>query len=139
KVTDLTLEAGRHRKKRTQLSRLGIADPRYPIRTTPGASVVSIPGPPPMAYSCARRSRQGPGSRVPKARLINRKSGLPGWQRCSRRTTETTCGRSQKEGFARAYFPSTTCLNPRGDFPPKPGDMAGAPSERYSRLEGNQP
>ena len=30
-----------------KLSKLGIADPRYPIRTTPGASVVSISGPPP--------------------------------------------------------------------------------------------
>ena len=31
----------------TKLAKLGIADPRFPIRTTPGASVVSISGPPP--------------------------------------------------------------------------------------------
>jgi type III secretion protein C len=31
----------------TKLTKLGIADPRFPIRTTPGASVVSISGPPP--------------------------------------------------------------------------------------------
>lgn len=30
-----------------KLTKLGIADPRYPIRITPGASVVSISGPPP--------------------------------------------------------------------------------------------
>jgi type II secretory pathway component GspD/PulD (secretin) len=30
-----------------KLAKLGIADPRFPIRTTPGASVVSISGPPP--------------------------------------------------------------------------------------------
>jgi type III secretion protein C len=31
----------------SKLSRLGIADPRYPIRTTPGSGVISVSGPPP--------------------------------------------------------------------------------------------
>jgi len=30
-----------------KLTKLGIADPRYPIRTTPGSGVISISGPPP--------------------------------------------------------------------------------------------
>jgi hypothetical protein len=31
----------------SKLNRLGIADPRYPIRTTPGSGVISVSGPPP--------------------------------------------------------------------------------------------
>jgi type III secretion protein C len=31
----------------SKLSKLGIADPRYPIRTTPGSSLISVSGPPP--------------------------------------------------------------------------------------------
>ena len=31
----------------SKLSRLGIADPRYPIRTTPGSGLISVSGPPP--------------------------------------------------------------------------------------------
>jgi type III secretion protein C len=30
-----------------KLTKLGIADPRYPIRTTPGSGVISVSGPPP--------------------------------------------------------------------------------------------
>jgi type II secretory pathway component GspD/PulD (secretin) len=31
----------------SKLSKLGIADPRYPIRTRPGSGLISVSGPPP--------------------------------------------------------------------------------------------
>jgi len=55
-----------------KLSRLGIADPRYPIRTTPGATVASVSGPPPyialvrqtLAAMAKQATPQGEDTRV---------------------------------------------------------------------------
>jgi type III secretion protein C len=55
----------------TKLTKLGIADSRYPIRTTPGSGVISISGPPPYIVlvrqtliAMARAVPQGEDTRV---------------------------------------------------------------------------
>ena len=55
----------------SKLSKLGIADPRYPIRTTPGSGVISVSGPPPYIVlvrqtliAMARNIPQGEDTRV---------------------------------------------------------------------------
>jgi type II secretory pathway component GspD/PulD (secretin) len=55
----------------SKLSNLGIADPRYPIRTTPGSGVISVSGPPPYIVlvrqtliAMARQVPQGEDTRV---------------------------------------------------------------------------
>ena len=54
-----------------KLSKLGIADPRYPIRTTPGSGIISVSGPPPYIVlvrqtliAMARNVPQGEDTRV---------------------------------------------------------------------------
>jgi type III secretion protein C len=54
-----------------KLSKLGIADPRYPIRTTPGSGLISVSGPPPYIVlvrqtliAMARQIPQGEDTRV---------------------------------------------------------------------------
>jgi type II secretory pathway component GspD/PulD (secretin) len=55
----------------SKLSKLGIADPRYPIRTTPGSGLISVSGPPPYIVlvrqtliAMARNIPQGEDTRV---------------------------------------------------------------------------
>jgi type III secretion protein C len=55
----------------SKLSKLGIADPRYPIRTTPGSGVISVSGPPPYIVlvrqtliAMARQVPEGEDTRV---------------------------------------------------------------------------
>jgi type II secretory pathway component GspD/PulD (secretin) len=55
----------------SKLTKLGIADPRYPIRTTPESSVISVSGPPPYIalvrqtlIAMARQVPQGEDDRV---------------------------------------------------------------------------
>ena len=55
----------------TKLTKLGIADPRYPIRTTPGSGLISVSGPPPYIVlvrqtliAMARQIPQGEDTRV---------------------------------------------------------------------------
>ncbi len=55
----------------SKLTKLGIADPRYPIRTTPGSGVISVSGPPPYIVlvrqtlvAMARQIPQGEDTRV---------------------------------------------------------------------------
>ena len=47
----------------SKLTKLGIADPRYPIRTTPGSGVVSVSGPPPYIVLVRQTlDRNGPAA-----------------------------------------------------------------------------
>lgn len=55
----------------SKLSKLGIADPRYPIRTTPGSGLISVSGPPPYIVlvrqtliAMARQVPEGEDTRV---------------------------------------------------------------------------
>jgi type II secretory pathway component GspD/PulD (secretin) len=55
----------------SKLTKLGIADPRFPIRTTPGSGVISVSGPPPYIVlvrqtliAMARQIPQGEDTRV---------------------------------------------------------------------------
>jgi type II secretory pathway component GspD/PulD (secretin) len=55
----------------SKLTKLGIADPRYPIRTTPGSGLISVSGPPPYIVlvrqtliAMARQIPQGEDTRV---------------------------------------------------------------------------
>ena len=55
----------------SKLTKLGIADSRYPIRTTPGSGVISVSGPPPYIVlvrqtliAMARQIPQGEDTRV---------------------------------------------------------------------------
>jgi type III secretion protein C len=55
----------------SKLSKLGIADPRYPIRTTPGSGLISVSGPPPYIVlvrqtliAMARQMPEGEDTRV---------------------------------------------------------------------------
>src|SRR5215469_9412513 len=55
----------------SKLTKLGIADPRYPIRTTSGSSVISVSGPPPYIalvrqtlIAMSRQVPQGEDTRV---------------------------------------------------------------------------
>ena len=55
----------------SKLTKLGIADPRYPIRTTPGSALISVSGPPPYIVlvrqtliAMARQVPQGEDTRV---------------------------------------------------------------------------
>ena len=62
-----------------KLSRLGIADPRYPIRTTPGSGIISVSGPPPyivlVRQTLIALARNVPQGEDPRVRVFRGSSG----------------------------------------------------------------
>jgi type III secretion protein C len=62
-----------------KLSKLGIADPRYPIRTTPGSGIISVSGPPPyivlVRQTLIAMARNVPQGEDPRVRVFRGSSG----------------------------------------------------------------
>lgn len=63
----------------SKLTKLGIADPRYPIRTTPGSGVISVSGPPPyivlVRQTLIAMARQVPTGEDTRVRVFRGSSG----------------------------------------------------------------